>query len=194
MPTAFHEVRFPLDYAQGVSGGPMYSTRVTVVDSGDEQRVQMWSNGRLSFDIGYTDDPTGMAVVIAFFRARKGRTFGFRLRDWSDYQASAEPLVAGPTMQLQKTYVDAFNAEVRTIKKPCNDGSFVLFDNGSPTAATVDWTTGIVTPTVYNAGHTYSWSGNFDVPVRFDVDKLVYIQDNVGSRTIQSLPVVEVLV
>lgn len=193
MAVAFHEVQFPIDYAGGTSGGPMYSTRVTVVDSGAEQRVQLWSLGRLSFEIGYTDNPVGMRAIVAFFRARKGRLYGFRFRDWSDYQASHEPLVAGATMQLQKTYSDAGNTEVRAIRKPCNDGSFQLFDNGSPVASTVAWATGVVTPAVYTAGHAYSWSGNFDVPVRFDVDKLTFVQENVGRQTLSSLPVVEVL-
>lgn len=193
MPPAFHEVRFPIDYAQGVSGGPMFSTKITVVDSGAEQRVQMWSNSRLSFDVGYTADPTGFAVIVAFFKARKGRTFGFRFRDWSDYRVLLEPLIAGATMQLQKTYSDAGGSEVRKIVKPDNDGTFQLYDNASPVTSSVNYTTGIVTPTTYNAGHTYTWSGGFDVPMRFDVDKLTFIQDNVGSRTIQSLPIVELL-
>lgn len=191
--TSFHEVRFPLDYAQGASGGPMYSTKVTVVDSGAEQRVQLWSRGRLAFDIGYTANPTDFAVILAFFRARKGRAYGFRFRDWSDYTATLELITTAPVMQLTKTYADADGGEVRIITKPCSDGTFQLYDNGSPVGSSVDYTAGLVTPTSYSPGHTYRWSGRFDVPVRFDVDKLTFVQDHVGSRTIQALPVVEVL-
>ena len=166
---------------------------MSVVDSGAEERTQLWTRGRLMFDIGYRTDPTDFAVIIAFFRARKGRAYGFRFRDWSDYKTTLELLVTAPVMQLIKTYADADGNEVRIITKPCNDGSFQLYDNGSPVTSIIDYTNGRVTPTTYNSSHTYRWSGTFDVPVRFDVDKLVYTQDSVGSRTIQSLPVVEVL-
>lgn len=191
--SSFHEVRFPLDYAQGASGGPMYSTKITVVDSGAEERTQLWARGRLMFEIGYTADPTDFAIIIAFFRARKGKAYGFRFRDWSDYTATLEPLATAPVMQLIKTYSDADGSEVRTITKPCNDGTFQLYDNGSPVSSIVDYTTGRITPTTYHSSHAYTWSGRFDVPVRFDVDKLTYIQDHVSSRSISSLPVVEVL-
>lgn len=172
----------------------MYSTRVVVADSGSEQRVQMWSNARLRYEIGYTANPTDMQTILTFFRARKGRLYGFRFRDWSDYQASHEALVAGSTMQLQKTYTDGVNTEIRAIKKPCNDSSVILYDNGSSTTFTLDYTTGLITPTSFNAGHTYTWSGNFDTPVRFDIDQLVFSQDNVGSRSLQSTPLIEVLI
>ena len=34
-------------------------------------------------------------MLIAFFRARKGRAFGFRFKDWNDYQALAETFGTG---------------------------------------------------------------------------------------------------
>lgn len=191
---AFHEVQFPINYAGGTSGGPMYSTKVTAVDSGAEQRNGMWDHARLEYELGYVADPVGMDELVAFFRARRGRLYGFRFRDWSDYKATSELLVTAPVMQLIKTYSDAGNSEVRKIKKPCNDGSFVLLDNGVPATCTVDFTTGMVTPTVYNGSHAYRWTGKFDVPVRFDVDKFPFVQEAVGRRSLSSLPVVELLI
>lgn len=190
---AFHDVLFPINYAGGTSGGPMYSTKVTSTDSGSEQRNQMWSNARRAYEIGYTADPTDMLTIINFFNGRAGRMFSFRFRDWSDWKALLEHLVAAPVMQLQKAYGDAGRTEIRLIKKPCNDGSFQLYDNGSPVGSTLDYATGLVTPTTYNAGHTYVWSGHFDTPVRFDVDRLVYVQETPSRRSLQATPVVEVL-
>lgn len=195
----FHEVQFPVNYAGGTSSGPLYSTHVTVVDSGYEQRVQMWSNGRLTFQIGYTDNPTGMATIVAFFRARKGRAFGFRFKDWSDYRATAETLVnaGGTTLQLRKTYSDAAGSEIRLIKKPCNNGSLQLYDNAvlKTSGYTVDYTTGVVSiPAGVTGGHVYTWTGEFDVPVRFDSDRLEFIQENVGRRSFNGVGVVELLI
>lgn len=189
---AFHEVRFPVDYAGGTSGGPMYSTRLVVVDSGAEQRVQMWSRGRLTFDIGYTANPADFDVIIAFFRARKGRAFGFRFKDWSDYKATAAPLGNATAGQLTKTYSDAGGNEVRKITKPV--AGTVVFRDATNTvvAGTADPLTGLYT---ISAGTPpFTWTGEFDVPVRFDIDKLVYTQEGVGSRSLQSLPIVEILI
>lgn len=171
----------------------MYSTRLTVVDSGAEQRVSLWSHGRLSFEIGYTANPVDFSVIIAFFRARKGRAFGFRFKDWSDYKAVNEPIGSGTSGQLLKTYTDAGGSEVRRITKPV-DGSVIIKNSLAATMTfTLDVTTGLYTITSPTSP-PYTWSGQFDVPVRFDVDKLSFVQDSIGSRTLQSLPIVEVLI
>lgn len=197
MPVPFHEVQFPINYASGTTGGPMYSTRVVQSDSGAEFRNQMWANGRVTYTIGYTADPTDMQTIVTFFRNRKGRQYGFRFRDWSDYKALQEPLVYSSTiLRLIKTYTDAGSySEVRRIVKPCNDGSFVLYNNGGPESCTVDWTTGLVTDfSTGGSSDVFTWSGNFDVPVRFDVDKLPFVQEHPGSRSISSIPIVELLI
>lgn len=87
--TGFHDVRFPDAIARGATGGPEYSTDIITVASGFEQRNINWQASRARYDIG-----TGirtreqMAEVIAFFRARKGRAYGFRFRDWTDFDAA----------------------------------------------------------------------------------------------------------
>lgn len=194
----FHDVRFPVDYMEGTSGGPMYSNRVTINDSGSEQRAQLWNNGRVQYELGYVANPANMNEIIAFFRARKGRIFSFRFKDWSDYTAVGEELVnpgSGSTLQLIKTYTDGVNPEVKKITKPCDNSTLILYDNSTPVVSpTVDFLTGIVTvPGGIIAGHTYTWDGQFDVPVRFDVDKLTFIQETVARRSLSSLPVIEVL-
>ena len=77
--SGFHDVRFPDAVARGATGGPEFSTDIIAVASGFEQRNVNWSAARAKYDIS-----TGirtreqMAEVIAFFRARKGRAYGFR--------------------------------------------------------------------------------------------------------------------
>ena len=93
--TGFHDVRFPDAIARGAIGGPEFSTDVIAVASGYEQRNVNWSAARAKFDIS-----TGirtreqMAEVIAFFRARRGRAYGFRFRDWNDFDATGEALAS----------------------------------------------------------------------------------------------------
>ena len=163
----------------------------------------MWANARLTYTVGFTADPSetinnvdSMNTIISFFRARKGRVRGFRFRDWSDYTAVLQPLVWDLTsMQLIKTYSDAFNPEVRNIVKPSLGGPFILYKNGVPESCSLDTSTGIVTG-YSTSGDTdvFTWSGTFDVPVRFDVDALSFVQDSVGCYMLSSIPVVEVLI
>src|SRR5258708_1792829 len=120
---SFHEIQFPSDISADVQGGPMYSTVVVTTGSGAETRIGQWSRARSRWDFSYKDRPnTQLTVIDAFFRARKGRLYGFRWKDWADYQATNEVLVnpypAKTPMQLQKTYSDTAGNEIRTIRKP----------------------------------------------------------------------------
>ena len=199
----FDEILLPISYNTGTQGGPKYQNRVISSDSGAEQRVQMWANGRLTYTIGFTADPdnaindvASMNSIITFFRGRKGRMRGFRFRDWSDYTAVNEPLVWNvTTMQLIKTYNDSLDPEVRNIVKPSIGGPFTLYKNGIAETCTLDTSTGLVTG-FSTSGDTdvFTWSGTFDVPVRFDVDALSFVQDSVGCYMLNSIPVIEVLI
>ncbi len=135
--TGFHDVRFPDAIARGATGGPEYSTDIVSVASGYEQRNVNWTAARARYDIG-----TGirtreqMAEVIAFFRARKGRAYGFRFRDWTDFEAvgqamlaTADPLV----WQLVRRYPSGPSEDVRKITKP-EVGSVVVRVDGSVAA------------------------------------------------------------
>jgi uncharacterized protein (TIGR02217 family) len=198
----FDEILFPMSYGVGTQGGPKYQNRVISSDSGAEQRVQMWANGRLTYTISYTADPNNTInsvdsfnTLIKFFRGRRGRMRGFRFRDWSDYIATMEPLVYNVAgIQLIKTYNDSINPEVRNITKPSLGGPFTFYRNGVAESCTLDDTTGIVTAFTGSGSDTYAWSGTFDVPVRFDVDALNFTQDSVGCYILNSIPVVELLV
>lgn len=197
----FHEVQFPTDISQGCEGGPMYSTRVVETQSGAEQRVQQWSRGRTEWNFPYERDDVAIRAIVKFFRARKGRAYGFRWKDWSDYAVTNEGLVnpsPGTAMQLIKTYSDAGGSEVRNIRKPVA-GTVTLRKNGSAFASggnwTIDTTTGIVTLlAVPGGGDVFDWSGQFDVPVRFSEDKLSFKQESPTMYTIASLSVMELLI
>lgn len=200
MPVAFREVQFPVSYAQGTSGGPTYSTRVITVSGGDEIRIQNWEDAKLEYQIGYTANPTDMKAIISFFRAVAiGKTYGWRYKDWSDYECTLDVLVtpaSGTTLKLQKTYSFGGFSIIRRINKPCNNGTFKLYHNTvlQTSGYTVDYTTGIVTVASGATTGVWAWSGEFDVPMRFDVDQLPYVQENVGKRTISSIPIVELFI
>ena len=175
--TAFHEVQLPPGISRGATGGPGHKTTIVVSDSGFEQRNADWSMARGQWDISYgIKTRTDMDAIKAFHYARRGRLHGFRFKDWSDYSVTAQVLIASATgaetsVQLLKTYTDSGGTYTRTIYKPVATG-FQLYDNGSPLTSSLNTVTGIATFSAVTAGHTITWTGTFDVPVRFDSDDL----------------------
>lgn len=85
---SFHEVRFPTGISRGAQGGPERRTDVVLLGSGFEERNSRWADSRRSFNAGYglrsLDD---LHAVIAFFEERRGRLYGFRWRDHSDWKS-----------------------------------------------------------------------------------------------------------
>jgi uncharacterized protein (TIGR02217 family) len=191
--TGFHDVRFPDAVARGATGGPEFSTDIIAVASGFEQRNMNWSAARAKYDIS-----TGirtreqMAEVIAFFRARKGRAYGFRFRDWNDFEAEAQPLAATAdplVWQLTKQYASGPSAEQRVITKP-EAGTVVVRVNGNPVSVDVDHLTGLATFSSEPAAQPYA-DFVFDVPVRFDTDHLPVVAVAYHIQQVSSIALVE---
>lgn len=84
---SFHNVR--LDdglIIYDTEGGPEYSTEVGHVDSGAERRQANNDEGLGSWDIGEREVLlTELKPIETFFRARKGKAYAFRWKDWADY-------------------------------------------------------------------------------------------------------------
>jgi len=151
---AFDEVQFPTDISYGSRGGPQFLTEVMVLDSGHETRNINWALSRAKYDVSYgVRDVAQLAVLTRFFYARWGKAYGFRYKDWNDYQATQEVLVhtGSPTVQLTKTYTSGSRSYVRNITKPVT-GTVTMRKGGSPFASfTLDTTTGIVTLTAVSS-------------------------------------------
>jgi uncharacterized protein (TIGR02217 family) len=187
--TAFHEIQLPPGISRGATGGPAHKTTIVATDAGFEQRNADWAKARGQWDIGYSiKTKADMAVIKAFHYARRGRLHGFRFKDWSDYEASLELLIASAvggetSTQLVKTYTDAGGSYVRTIYKPIatppSGTAFQLYKNGSPFASSLNTVTGVVTFSALSAADVLRWSGEFDTPVRFDSDDLrIRVEDD----------------
>ena len=187
MALPFLDISFPNAVARGATGGPGFSTTVVVLGSGSERRNIQWANSRGEWNIS-----TGirtrleMQAVIAHFYIAKGRGYSFRFKDWSDYQAADVTMVqvTSTIWQLVKRYVIGGNEHVRTITKPVS-GTIVTKVSGVPvTPAGIDHLTGLVTfGSAPSPAPTATF--DFDVPVRFDTDKLP-VQANAWDQQIVS--------
>jgi uncharacterized protein (TIGR02217 family) len=79
--SGFHEVRFPDNIAYGATGGPEFSTTVVATGSGHEKRNVNWSEARGRWDVASgLKKQVQIDELIAFFRARRGKAYGFRFR------------------------------------------------------------------------------------------------------------------
>ncbi|MGD9670005.1 MAG: TIGR02217 family protein [Hyphomicrobiaceae bacterium] len=209
---SFHEVRFPTDISRQSQGGPERRTEIVVLGSGHEERNARWADSRRNYNAGYgvksLDD---LHAVIAFFEERRGRLHGFRWRDASDCkscQPEAPPsaldqqIGLGDGMarefQLVKYYGSAFAPWRRTISKPVA-GSVVLAVDGVVKSEGqdfgVDAATGVVmfVPGAAPASGAIITAGYaFDVPVRFDTDRLEINLQGFRHGAIPNIPVIEI--
>ncbi|MFN7177789.1 MAG: DUF2460 domain-containing protein, partial [Thermaurantiacus sp.] len=139
-----------------------------------------------------------VAALIAFFRARRGRAYGFRFKDWTDYQALAQLIGQGDgatkTFQLVKTYASGGEVETRIITKPV-PGTVKIYRDGVEAVSgwSVDTATGLVTFTVAPAsGVQVTADFEFDVPVRFDSDQMDLTIETYQLGSWGQIPVLEI--
>lgn len=137
----FHDVRLPPEVEEGASGGPGFNTSIVSAVSGNETRNVNWTAARGHWEVSYgIQDKADFNTVLAFFRARRGRGYGFRFKDWSDFQATDENIGTGngvnADFQLKKTYeVSGPAPYVRNITRPVA-GTPAIKVNG---VATSNW-------------------------------------------------------
>ena len=208
----FHEVRFPTAIARAASGGPERRTDIVVLGSGHEERNSRWADSRRRYDAGYgVKTLDELHDVLAFYEERRGALYGFRWKDPSDWKSCpplAQPAAAdqdigegdGTTaaFQLVKQYGAAFAPWRRDIRKPVAGTVLVAVDGvarqiGRDVA--VDAATGVVTfapSAVPGEGARVTAGFEFDVPVRFETDRLEINVLGFTHGAVPSIPVVEV--
>ncbi|MBD3679599.1 MAG: DUF2460 domain-containing protein [Rhodobacteraceae bacterium] len=208
----FHEVRFPASLSFGSVGGPERRTDIVTLANGHEERNTPWAHSRRRYDAGLgmrsLDD---VETLIAFFEARRGQLFGFRWKDWADYRSCGASEEVGfedqvtaiadgvqTVFPLVKTYRSGGESYTRPVTKPVA-GSVRLGIAGTPMTETVHWevdtATGLVTffdPPAQGAQVTAGFE--FDVPVRFDTDRIQTSVASFKAGDVPNVPVVEVRV
>lgn len=205
---AFHATRFPLDIALGARGGPERRTDVVTLSSGREERNSRWARSRRRYNAGYgVKSRAGMQDVLAFFEERRGRLHSFLWRDALDYSSNG---TANPTafdqvlgtgdgsrtaFQLVKRYGAAFDPYDRIITKPVA-GTVRVGVAGSELGAgdfAVDALTGEIELAAAPAvGQLVTGGFLFDVPVRFDTDRLDVELTSFDAAEAPAIPLIEV--
>ncbi|MCT8160126.1 DUF2460 domain-containing protein [Pseudoruegeria sp. SHC-113] len=206
----FHEVRFPANLSFGSVGGPERRTEIVTLANGYEERNAPWAHARRRYDAGVgmrsLDD---IETLIAFFEARRGQLFGFRWKDWSDFRSAVPSKAITPTDQVIgtgdgvrtafpviKAYASGGESYLRPIRKLVS-GTVVAAIEGEDRREGVDFevdTAGgqILFDVPPDIGVAVSAGFEFDVPVRFDTDRIQTSVASFQAGDALSVPVVEV--
>lgn len=207
---AFHEIRFPANLSFGAAGGPERRTEIVTLANGYEERNTPWEHSLRRYDAGLgLRSLEDLEAVIAFFEARRGQLHGFRWKDWADWRSVGssralthfdQRLGAGDGVttqfQLLKTYVSGLESYVRPILKPVA-GTVLAAVGGDPKVEgaefTVDVDIGVITfAAAPDIGAEISAGFEFDVPVRFDADRIHVSMASFQAGEIPAIPVIEV--
>lgn len=160
---------------RGFKGGPQWNTLVTTMANGHESRNAEWSMPHMKYEADYTLlEPVERNEVRNAFMAARAQRDSFRLKDWTDYLCTDEPLGTGDNTstprQLRKFYVFGSASLTRDILLPISS-TVIVKANGTPITVTTNDQTGMLTPSApWPSGQVLTVSCQFDVRVRFAQD------------------------
>jgi uncharacterized protein (TIGR02217 family) len=210
---SFHDVLFPLAVSFGATGGPGRKNEIVQLSSGREKRNARVALSRRSYDAGTgvrsLDD---LYDVLAFFEARRGSLYAFRFRDPFDMKSCRPDVVPGPLDQalgtgdgtrasfpLVKSYGDGDEAYARPIMKPAAGTLRVAVagvERMGPADFSFDEGSGSVVfaaAAIPAEGQAVTAGYEFDVPVRFDTERIEIGLHSFKAGQIPNIPLVEVI-
>jgi uncharacterized protein (TIGR02217 family) len=207
----FLEKQFPCNIAMGSMAGPERKTEIVTLGSGFEERNSRWANSRRVYNAGYgIKGLNDLHSIVEFFEETRGRLYGFRWKDFIDFKSCAPQdsttatnqtisIADGVTVnyQLIKKYGTGSTPWYRDIKKPVTGTVKIAVDGvvkSIGTQFTVSTVTGIITFLVGHIptnGQIITSGYEFDVPVRFDTDRLEINVSSFQSGDIPNIPVIE---
>jgi len=156
------------------------SSRVTPMRNGHERRNANWTGKKRRYTARYAGWTVAMREdLMDQVMVADGMVYSFRFKDHNDYSVTLQSLGTTPAgttpVQLVKTYTKGSTTKTRTITKPIAS-TVTVYENGSPKTGTIDDTTGLFTPSVaWSASAALTWTGEFDVCVRFATDEPEFV-------------------
>jgi uncharacterized protein (TIGR02217 family) len=204
--------RLPEHIERGSRFGPTFRNVIQEAISGNEQRFAQWTKCRGVGDLSYgllesTNQLGDYAAILALWRAHFGSLYPFRFKDWSDYTATDELIGNGDGAETEFQLVKTYDPSQILLGSPGSlfyvrsialvVGTPVIEVDGTPLTPITDYSispSGLVTFASAPAGSTeITWTGEFDVPVRFDTDQLPVVMNEADLIAIASIPIKEVI-
>ena len=207
--SSFHDVRFPAAISFGATGGPERRNEIVQLTSGREKRNARFAQSRHHYDAGTgVRSLADLHDILDFFEARRGSLHAFRFRDPFDMKScrpeqtpSALDQVLGTgdgtavRFALVKHYGEGEDAYVRRISKPMAGSLKVAVAGVETTNFSFDEATSEVVfapGEIPSIGAVVTAGYEFDVPVRFDAERLSISLTAFKAGQIPSIPLVEV--
>ena len=175
--------RLPDCYSFGAKGGPKFSTEVNRTQGGQRFANRNWTYPLHVWDISHgIKTKEDFEILREFFYNVAGQADAFLFKDHADFEATLQPLVliSGTTYQTYRAYIRGTRPFLRKITRP--RATIVVKRNRAGTittlSPTISYTTGQVTVTGHVSGDTYTWTGQFDIPVVFTTDFMEVVIEN----------------
>lgn len=203
---SFHDVQFPPVIALGAAQGPSFSTQIVTTAGGAERRNVNWAQARRRYNVGSgLRSRADAALLLAFFHARQGRAFGFRFKDFSDFELPRQAI--GTTngsmasFAIFKRYSSGGVNHDRLITRPAS-GTVRCWQNAverslgaGATQFQVNLATGVITlgaTLAATTGQAVEVQCEFDVPCRFDTDDMSVAMSNFYNQEWADISILEV--
>ena len=196
---SFLEIRFPESIAFNSSSILEFNTTIIKAKNGYEQRNINWNSNKMKFNIiNGIKTKTELDELITFFRNVKGAGYGFRFKDFTDYQAENQYIGVGDgetkEFQLIKAYRVSDNiVYYRKITKPVISTVRVFINDIESKDFNIDLTTGLIAlNTAPEIDSTIKASFEFDVPVRFENDIMEITMNSINSGNVKDIILAEI--
>jgi uncharacterized protein (TIGR02217 family) len=204
---AFDDVTFPTQIGREAEVSAEFSTNIVSLMSGNERRNSDWADARMTYDVAPgVRSEAELAVLLSFFRARRGAAIGFRFADPFDDSSNGANGVPAMTDQLIgtgdgvrtafpliKLYGTGASAQKRVITRP-RAATVIVAVNGA--AVTSGWSLNsqgqILFQTAPVAGASITAGFRFDVPVRFANDRIDAARATFGATDMASVMLIEI--
>jgi len=209
MTPSFHDVRLQDVLRVGGGGSAEYSTQLMTTASGFEHRNARWAGPRRRYEVHIGTRPISeLRALQTFFLERCGRLHGFLWRDFIDYRSRGLLSPRGNDQPMKRMTPDgrvwAFfkglrdesqTKRVRRIFKPLAASVKVAHNRRSISSDqyVVHAVHGLI---AFRSGYYRTESVqagfDFDVPVRFDTDRLEIRMVTDLAGTCEPIPLVEI--
>lgn len=192
----FLERRLPADVSPQVASSPQFMTTIKRLRGGAEYRNANWQHPLRRYQCQYNARTRTRVEdeLLVFIMETRGSLYGFRVRDWSDYQATDEILGAGDGSKTHMPFVKSYGSYQRRISKP-DPGTVSIKVNGTtlnPNLYFIDMENGnVVFVYPIASGDVVTWSGQFDVPCRFEDDAFDVVMHTETIASVASVGLME---
>ncbi|MAP96627.1 MAG: glycoside hydrolase family 24 [Ponticaulis sp.] len=196
------DVRFELPLGFQTSGGPEWRSEIVTLASGGEVRNALWSRPLRRWQVmGVPLNASDAWDLFRFFNARSGAHQGFRFRDPFNWKTNLDEVTPfdqaigtgdGVTTDFQLVFDDGGSAPL-IVTRPVTESVQIGVDGSEASGFSVNGEAGVVSFTMPPADGAVLTAGfEFDLPVRFETDRLELGQPTPGSFQLTRLALVEI--